>query len=174
LPRFGSGAVGNSTGEAAFRHTGVRPESRLTPIIEGEITMAKAELTQSRMERALMLARQGAAASEARRKPALLNRAELASDPKLRDNRRVLETLLASYAAKSGLDLDRFAQLSAKNQDDLRRVAVPGKPAPFSSRRPPCRSFVNRWPAGGKRWSCSQASPLRLRPQRTSCWNRRS
>jgi hypothetical protein len=91
--------------------------------------MAKAMITESELQQALTLARQGAAASQARRKPALLNRAELARVPELRDNRRVRDTLLASYAVKSGLDLERFTQLSAKNRDDLERVAEARKGA---------------------------------------------
>ena len=63
-----------------------------------------------------------AATAEARREGFPLNRADLARDPQLRDNRRAMESLLASYAVKSGLDLDRFEQINSKNQADLRRV----------------------------------------------------
>ena len=55
-----------------------------------------------------------------------LNRAELAGDPQLRENRSCAETLLASYAVKSGLDLDRFEQINGDQ---------PGRPA--SRRRRP-------------------------------------
>jgi hypothetical protein len=58
-----------------------------------------------------------------------LNRADLAGDPHLRDNRRALEALLASYFVKSGLDLERFEQINAKNQGDLRRVGEARKAA---------------------------------------------
>jgi hypothetical protein len=84
--------------------------------------MAQAELTQSQFQLASTLVKQSAAASEARRKASLLNRADLAGDPQLRDNRRALEALLASYFAKSGLDLEHFEQINTKNQGDLRRI----------------------------------------------------
>jgi hypothetical protein len=84
--------------------------------------MAKAETTQSQMQLALNLAKANAATAEARREGFPLNRADLARDPQLRDNRRAMESLLASYAVKSGLDLDRFEQINSKNQADLRRV----------------------------------------------------
>ena len=91
--------------------------------------MAKAKITPSQLQSALSLAKHSAAAREGRRKPLLLNRAELAGDPQLRKNRRALETLLASYAVKSGLDLDRFEQLNATNQGDLRRAVDARKAA---------------------------------------------
>ena len=84
--------------------------------------MAKAKTTQSQMQFALNLAKASAATVEARREGLPLNRADLARDPQLRDNRRAMESLLASYAVKSGLDLDRFEQINSKNQADLRRV----------------------------------------------------
>jgi hypothetical protein len=84
--------------------------------------MAQARLTQSQFQLASTLIKQSAAASEARRKVSLLSRADLAGDPHLRDNRRALEALLASYFAKSGLDLERFEQINTKNQGVLRRI----------------------------------------------------
>jgi len=91
--------------------------------------MSKAKLTQSQLQEASSLIKQSAAAREARRKASPLKRADLADDPHLRDNRRALEDLLASYAAKSGLDVERFEQLNAKNDGDLRRVAEARKAA---------------------------------------------
>jgi hypothetical protein len=84
--------------------------------------MAKPTITQSQIEFALNLAKANAAAIEAHREASPLNRADLASDPQLRDNRRAMECLLASFAVKAGLDLDRFEQINSKNQADLRRV----------------------------------------------------
>jgi hypothetical protein len=91
--------------------------------------MAKAKLTQSQLQLALTLVKQSAAAREARREASPLNRADLAGDPHLRDNRRALEALLASHFVKSGLDLERFEQINAKNQGDLRRIGEARKAA---------------------------------------------
>ncbi len=84
--------------------------------------MTKAKITQSQIEFALNLAKANAEAIEAQRESSPLNRADLASDPQLRDNRRAMESLLASFAVKAGLDLERFEQINSKNRADLRRI----------------------------------------------------
>ena len=97
--------------------------------------MAKAKLTQSESQLALTLVQQSAAAREARRKASPLDRADLAGDPHLRDNRRALAALLASHVVKSGLDLERLEQINAKNQGDLQRVGEARKAAAVKESR---------------------------------------
>ena len=136
--------------------------------------MAKAKITPSQLQSALSLAKHSATAHEARRKPLLLNRAELAGDPQLRQNQRALETLLASYAVKSGLDLDRFEQINATNQGDLRR-AVDARKAAAIKQSSATRQALHQQVAGRRKaleYLANQAAPHR--PQRTSCWTRRS
>jgi hypothetical protein len=136
--------------------------------------MAKAKLTQSELQLALTLVKQSAAAREARRKASPLDRADLAGDPHLRDNRRALEALLTSHAVKSGLDLERFEQINAKNQGDLRRIGEARKAAAVKQSPSTWRPFVREWPAEGRPWNISPTRPRPRRPSRTSCWSRRS
>ena len=102
--------------------------------------MAKEKITQSQLQSALSLAKHSATAHEARRKPSLLNRAELAGDPQLRENRRATRNLARVVCRQIG---PGPRSLRADQRDE------PGRPA--SCRRRPesrCRQAVARHQAG--------------------------
>ena len=102
--------------------------------------MAKAKITQSQIEFALNLAKADAAANVAPRGVASeLGRPRQVPATAGQSSRH--GSLLASFAVKAGLDLDRFEQINSKNQADLRRVVEARKAAAVKRSSRTCGSI---------------------------------
>lgn len=86
-----------------------------------------AKHTESQSKAALALVGEILAARDSQREESPLRRADFASDPQIRSNRRAIEALAASHAVKTGLDPGAVEQIIARNQIDLQRVVATRK-----------------------------------------------
>jgi hypothetical protein len=72
------------------------------------------------IEPGLALARGLSEARDARRREAMLNRANPLDRPQIQANQRALGSLVASYLTKTGFELDKFEAISQQHQAELR------------------------------------------------------
>jgi hypothetical protein len=72
------------------------------------------------IEPGLALARGLSEARDARRKEAMLNRADPSHRPQIQANQRALGSLVASYLTKTGFEVDKFEAISQQHQAELR------------------------------------------------------